>query len=472
MFNSFSRSKVPGFNVSSPEIPGFRVRPQDAVPGFNVGLDKLTDETDTSPDATTPQDAGSAPTVAPTSFGFPTSDPGGNLPLAAAPRPPWLDRLLTMPLPTASNVFDSRTGRRIVPYAPLIGYPTTEQSQFPSSDSQADVQGASTGPNDSSDSEMVEQGTGATPALPVGSGADRNFVLANANGDSVQEAQQTQPAGRVTPTIPPGPSVRAVPGGGKRPSPTLRGELSSEEMTSLTERRREEALSQDPLFEASRYAPAREERRHYWDNMLHQLPLPALPGSGIQAPLPDDWRAAVRKIGPNYLANVESAATKYGIPAELLARLVHRESSFDKNKRSGKNGAVGLPQMYPPALRDVGVNPSTFGSATAAAQIDAGAAYLAQQYRRFGDWPRAVAAYHFGFPRIGDWSAGRGPNYDKIKERTENESAGFPDAKLANREAEAKTRAIKELGQWQELQGYLPYIFLGDPNRYDGVRKP
>jgi hypothetical protein len=46
---------------------------------------------------------------------------------------------------------------------------------------------------------------------------------------------------------------------------------------------------------------------------------------------------------------------------------------------------VGIPQMYPSALRDVGVDPTTFGRAGAAAQIDAGAAYLARQYRRFGD---------------------------------------------------------------------------------------
>ena len=49
-------------------------------------------------------------------------------------RPPaWLYKLLTMPVPRLSTAFDPQTGRRIVPYAPLINaggtYPTTAENE-------------------------------------------------------------------------------------------------------------------------------------------------------------------------------------------------------------------------------------------------------------------------------------------------------------------------------------------------------
>ena len=90
------------------------------------------------------------------------------------------------------------------------------------------------------------------------------------------------------------------------------------------------------------------------------------------------------KINPSYVGLTEAAAQKYGIPAELLARLLHKESSY-RNVNNGS--AKGIPQMSEGALEEVGVNPATFPSAGAAAQIDAGAAYLVKKYRETGDWP-------------------------------------------------------------------------------------
>lgn len=180
----------------------------------------------------------------------------------------------------------------------------------------------------------------------------------------------------------------------------------------------------------------------------------------------------MRKIDPRYVDLTEAAAKKYGIPPELLGRLLYRESNYDRNANVDRHGrrspgsAVGIPQMYPDALRDVHVDPWTFAEASAAAQIDAGAAYLASQYRRFGDWPRAVAGYHFGAGRLESWLAGKGLGFDNIKTRTEGESASFPGKTLAEREAAAEKNAKKELNQWLELQGYLLYVFLGDPGRY------
>ncbi|MBV8193812.1 MAG: transglycosylase SLT domain-containing protein [Alphaproteobacteria bacterium] len=119
--------------------------------------------------------------------------------------------------------------------------------------------------------------------------------------------------------------------------------------------------------------------------------------------------------------SITSRQRQRGIPPELLARLFHRESDF-KNQGVDRNGnatggPVGIPQMYPDALRSVGVDPATFARAGAAAQIDAGAAYLAQQYRTFGNWPMAVAAYQFGPGRVANWLSGSGPTYENIEQR-------------------------------------------------------
>ncbi|MBV8410653.1 MAG: transglycosylase SLT domain-containing protein [Alphaproteobacteria bacterium] len=182
--------------------------------------------------------------------------------------------------------------------------------------------------------------------------------------------------------------------------------------------------------------------------------------------------------------SITSRQRQRGIPPELLARLFHRESDF-KNQGVDRNGnatggPVGIPQMYPDALRSVGVDPATFARAGAAAQIDAGAAYLAQQYRTFGYWPMAVAAYQFGPGRVANWLSGSGPTYENIEQRAQSESANYrgkTDApkerrkeEQEDREKKAREKALDELKQWEELQAYLPYMFLGDPNKYDRAR--
>jgi hypothetical protein len=130
---------VPGFRVRpEDEMPGFRVTLQDVVPGFNLDANGVP-----SPESnwsagmrlgSTPRDA---------LFQQP---PASQMVLASAPQsgtilqpnpsvwPDWLNRLLTMPLPTVSSAFDLWTGRRIVPYEPLINrtsFNPTEKQAVP-----------------------------------------------------------------------------------------------------------------------------------------------------------------------------------------------------------------------------------------------------------------------------------------------------------------------------------------------------
>jgi soluble lytic murein transglycosylase-like protein len=69
---------------------------------------------------------------------------------------------------------------------------------------------------------------------------------------------------------------------------------------------------------------------------------------------------------------------------------VRTESNFRPTARSSK-GAIGLAQLMPQTARQLGVNPHDPGQ-----NLDGGARYLAQQYRKFGDWRLALAAYNAG----------------------------------------------------------------------------
>ncbi|MEM0976719.1 MAG: lytic transglycosylase domain-containing protein [Pseudomonadota bacterium] len=100
-----------------------------------------------------------------------------------------------------------------------------------------------------------------------------------------------------------------------------------------------------------------------------------------------------RYTGPNkskYLPMAAAAAQRHGIPVDLFKRLVQQESAWNQGARSHK-GAIGLAQLMPGTAEYLGVNPYD-----AYQNLDGGARYLAEQYRKFGNWRLALAAYNAG----------------------------------------------------------------------------
>lgn len=96
-----------------------------------------------------------------------------------------------------------------------------------------------------------------------------------------------------------------------------------------------------------------------------------------------------RYAGP-YLDMARSAAQRNGVPVNVFLRLVQTESGWNKDAVSVK-GAIGLAQIMPETatlLRADATDPYQ--------NLDAGARYLAQQYREFGSWRLALAAYNAG----------------------------------------------------------------------------
>lgn len=90
-------------------------------------------------------------------------------------------------------------------------------------------------------------------------------------------------------------------------------------------------------------------------------------------------RAAARKF-----------AEQYGIPVPGFMQLVGAESGW-RPQIGSPAGALGYTQLMPGTARGLGVNPRN-----PIQNLKGGAMYLAQQYKRFGRWDLALAAYNAG----------------------------------------------------------------------------
>lgn len=105
----------------------------------------------------------------------------------------------------------------------------------------------------------------------------------------------------------------------------------------------------------------------------------------------DAWSVPAYSGTPGvYQDMARAAARKHNVPEDLFLRLVRTESGFRPTAKSSK-GAIGLAQLMPHTARLLGVNPHDPRE-----NLDGGARYLSQQYRKFGDWRLALAAYNAG----------------------------------------------------------------------------
>lgn len=98
---------------------------------------------------------------------------------------------------------------------------------------------------------------------------------------------------------------------------------------------------------------------------------------------------------PKYADAIAQAETAYGLPTNLLAKLLYQESRYRKEIISGalrsRAGATGIAQFMPRTAAYLGVDPLD-----PIASINGAAGYLAKLYGMFGNWPYAVAAYNWG----------------------------------------------------------------------------
>lgn len=106
-------------------------------------------------------------------------------------------------------------------------------------------------------------------------------------------------------------------------------------------------------------------------------------GTAKAASIPTDLKSLAAKI-----------AGKYGIPPKLFFALINQESGWNYRSVSSA-GAVGLTQIMPFNITAMGYNIETFKNSPSD-QLEAGAKYLSMQYKTFGRWDLALAAYNAG----------------------------------------------------------------------------
>jgi soluble lytic murein transglycosylase-like protein len=108
-----------------------------------------------------------------------------------------------------------------------------------------------------------------------------------------------------------------------------------------------------------------------------------------------------------YNSLIAKAAQKWGVPVDLALRQAQQESAnFDPNVISGKKkssaGAIGLFQFMPSTAKALGVDPTN-----PAQSADKAMGYLAQLFKKFGDWKKAVWAYNWGEGNVAKYLAGQ-----------------------------------------------------------------
>ena len=107
-----------------------------------------------------------------------------------------------------------------------------------------------------------------------------------------------------------------------------------------------------------------------------------------------------------YMALVELASERWGVPESVIYGVIHTESGFDENAVSHA-GAVGLMQLTADTydwiyfLRGEDCDPETISMP--AYNIDAGVYLLAWLYERYGRWDTVYAAYNAGYARVNGW---------------------------------------------------------------------
>ena len=151
--------------------------------------------------------------------------------------------------------------------------------------------------------------------------------------------------------------------------------------------------SDDAIIETSSGSPEPS-----LDALELAIPLEAITMLGANAtkrPTEEDASDTFPHLADDPLAQLAAEiALEEGVPPALFLALVEAESGFDMDAVSVK-GAIGLTQLMPGTAEELGVDPED-----PVENMTGGARYLAAQFKRFGAWDLALAAYNAGPTRV------------------------------------------------------------------------
>ncbi len=111
-----------------------------------------------------------------------------------------------------------------------------------------------------------------------------------------------------------------------------------------------------------------------------------------------------------YKDSIRRWSARNGLDSMLVAGLIHQESAFEPDARSGKN-AIGLMQIIPPTARRLAKEEKVHYSQSQLFDPDynvrLGTVYFAGLRKQFGTVEAALAAYNAGEDRVTAWTAGQ-----------------------------------------------------------------
>ena len=111
---------------------------------------------------------------------------------------------------------------------------------------------------------------------------------------------------------------------------------------------------------------------------------------GVRSLVPQPAAAPARAAPQEVAQAIQDASARHAVSRPLVEAVAWQESRFNQAAVSPK-GALGVMQLMPGTARTLGVN-----AADLKGNVEGGVAYLAQLIERFGDLPRALAAYNAG----------------------------------------------------------------------------
>lgn len=178
---------------------------------------------------------------------------------------------------------------------------------------------------------------------------------------------------------------------------------------------------------------------------------------------------------PDYKAAARQAASKYGIDPAIFLAMIHQESGFNPNARSGA-GAQGIAQFMPATARAYGVN---LNDGRATDDLEGAARYLKDNLKRTGgDYKAALSIYNSGKPdayKNPGFANGQTYNYVRsiMSGAKQFGGAGTPTATRSQQQQSTVTTTRRE-GQVDNssARGALIASFLnnGDPSYTTGTK--
>lgn len=123
-------------------------------------------------------------------------------------------------------------------------------------------------------------------------------------------------------------------------------------------------------------------------------------------------------------AQLEAAATKYGVNPAFVKGIALKESSGNPNVQNSSKGAIGPMQLMPDTAKSLGIDPTDM-----AQNVDGGVRYFASLMQKFnGDPKLALAAYNAGPGAIKN---GQVPNFPETQDYVSSilKNVGFNDQK-------------------------------------------